>query len=68
MKKFNQLAKKKTTILKIYLSSIKAKVAIEFPKKLSVGDYFFALVAFDKIFLPKIVWVLKGFNILIQRV
>ena len=31
MKKFNQLAKKKR--LKIFLSSIKTKVAIKFPKK-----------------------------------
>ena len=32
MKKFNQLAKKK--LFKIFLSSIKTKVAIKFPKKL----------------------------------
>ena len=37
MKKFNQLAKKKK-LIKIFLSSIKTKVAIKFPKK----NFFFS--------------------------
>ena len=33
MKKLNQLSKKINTVLQIFLSSIKTKVAIKFPKK-----------------------------------
>ena len=47
MKKFNQLAKKND--LKIFLSSMKTKVAIKFPKK-------------NFILSPKIGLVLKEFN------
>ena len=49
MKKINPLAK--NNYLKLYLSSIKTKVAIKFPKK-SFFFFFF--------FLPKIGLTLKG--------
>ena len=53
MKKFNQLAKKKKKLLKIFLSSIKTKVpvGIKFPKKKK---------KLKKKILPKIVLALKG--------
>ena len=56
IKKFNQLAlkkkKKKKKLLKIFLSRIKTKVAIKFPKERFFFFFFF--------FLPKIVLGLKG--------
>ena len=62
MIKFNQLAEKdkEKKILKIFLSSIKTKVAIKFP------NLFIYFILFLFFFLPKIGLVLEGLDLYVE--